>query len=147
MTPPTSTTDTAEQPKRFQPPMSEAAAPYWEATRSQRLDVQWCVACEAPIHFPREACPRCLGTDLVFRPASGLGTVYAVSVMPKPGNPGMAGRAPYAVALIDLDEGVRMMSNVFADDPWSVAIGDRVAVAWEALEDGRHLPVFAPVLP
>ena len=145
MTPPADATPPAEPVARFQPPISEAAEPYWAATREQRLDLQWCRACERAIHFPREACPRCLGTDLEFRPASGLGTVYAVSVMPKPGNPGMAGRAPYAVALVDLDEGVRLLTNIVDVDPWSVAVGQRVGVAWEALADGRHLPVFAPV--
>lgn len=139
-------TDTPDRPERFQPPISPAAEPYWDATREQRLVLQWCRACERPIHFPREVCLGCLGTDLEFRPAAGTGTVYAVSVMPKPGNPGMAGRAPYAVALVDLDEGARLLTNIVTDDPFGVAVGDRVAVAWEALADGRHLPVFAPVV-
>ena len=71
-------------------------------------------------------------------------TVYACSVMPAPGNAGMAGRAPYAVALVDLPEGVRMLGNVVADDPDSVAVGDAVHVAWEPLADGRHLPIWVP---
>ncbi len=129
-------------PERFSPPVSPAAEPFWAATREQRLVLQWCAACERPIHFPREACPRCLGTELAFRPASGLGTVYAVSVMPKPANPTMAGRTPYAVALVDLDEGVRLLTNVVAGDPDSVRVGQRVQVAWEPLADGRHLAVF-----
>ena len=86
---------------RLQPPVSFAARPFWEATRECRLVVQWCRSCERPIHFPREACPSCLGTDLEFRPSTGLGTVYACSTMPGPGNPGMAGRTPYVVALVD----------------------------------------------
>ena len=131
---------------RFLPPESPSGAGFWEATRHQRLDLQWCVACEQAIHFPREACPRCLGTDLVYRPASGLGHVYAISVMPKPGHPGMAGRTPYAVALVDLDEGVRMLTNIVTETPDEIAVGTRVVVAWEPLADGRHLPVFAPVV-
>jgi uncharacterized OB-fold protein len=54
----------------------------------------------------------------------------------------MAGREPYVVALIELDEGVRLMSTVVDVDPWSVAVGDRVALAWEPLTDGRSLYVF-----
>ena len=131
-------------PERMQPPESPAAAPFWDATRERRLVVQWCRSCERAIHFPREACPTCLGTDLEFRPAAGTGTVYACSVMPAPGNAGMAGRAPYAVALVDLPEGVRMLGNVVADDPDSVAVGDAVHVAWEPLADGRHLPIWVP---
>ena len=134
----------AEAGERFRPPISPASEPFWAATREPRLLVQWCVPCERPIHFPREACPSCLGTDLEFRTASGRATVYAVSVMAKPANPSMAGRGPYSVALVELDEGVRMLTNVITSDPDSVSIGDSVTVAWEPLSDGRHLPVFVP---
>lgn len=129
-------------PDRVPPPVSDAAAPFWDATRVPRLDLQWCRACDRAIHFPREACPACLGTDLEFRVASGHGTVYAVSIMPKPGNGGMADRAPYPVALVDLDEGVRMLTNLVGDGALDAVVGDRVAVAFEPLPDGRHLPVF-----
>ena len=129
-------------PERIQPPISPAAEPFWEATRERRLVVQWCTACERPIHFPREACPACLGTELEFRAAAGTGTVYALSVMPVPGNAGMAGRAPYAVALVGLDEGVRLLTNIAGDGEAEVQVGQRVRVAWEPLADGRHLPVF-----
>ncbi len=129
-------------PERFSPPVSPAAEGFWEATRERRLVLQWCTACERPIHFPREMCPTCLGTALESRPASGTGAVYAVSVMPKPANPSMAERAPYAVALVELAEGVRLLANVVGADPWSVAVGQRVGVAWEPLADGRHLAVF-----
>ena len=71
-------------------------------------------------------------------------TANAAGVMPKPANPSMAGRGPYAVALVELQEGVRMLTNVITPDPYSVLVGDAVAVAWEPLTDGRHLPVFVP---
>jgi len=130
--------------ERFAPPETPASEPFWAATRDRRLVLQWCTACDAPIHFPREACPTCLGDALEFRDAIGVGTVYAVSVMPKPGNPTMAGRGAYAVALVDLAEGTRFYSNVIVDDPSTVSVGQSVKVAWEPLADGRHLPVFVP---
>ncbi len=130
---------------RFEPPESHEAEPFWAATRDRRLVLQWCRTCEAPIHYPREACPRCLGDELEFRPAAGCGIVYAVSVMPKPANPLMTGREPYAVALVDLDEGVRMMSNIVGVEPGSVDVGMEVRVTWERLSDGRHLPLFEPL--
>jgi uncharacterized OB-fold protein len=128
--------------ERFRPPTSPASEPYWEATRERRLVLQWCRPCDRAIFFPREACPSCLGTDLEYRPASGQGTVHALSTQPSPANPTMAGREPYVVALVDLDEGVRMMTNLVGADAGSFAVGDRVQVAWEPLTDGRHLPVF-----
>lgn len=130
---------------RFEPPVSDAAAPFWAATRDRRLVLQWCSACDRPIHYPRDACPQCLTDDLEFRPASGRGTVYAISVMPKAGNPLMAERVPYAVVLVDLDEGARFFSNLVADDPTAVPVGTPVEVTWEPLSDGRHLPLFTPV--
>ncbi len=133
--------------ERFRPPTSPASEPFWEATREPRFVIQWCVPCDRPIHFPREACPGCLGTDLDFRAASGRAVVYAVSVMAKPANPTMDGRGPYVVALVELAEGVRMLTNVITPDPYSVVVGDAVTVAWEPLTDGRHLPVFVPVAP
>jgi uncharacterized OB-fold protein len=129
---------------RFPPPASEAAAPFWEATREQRLVLQWCTACEAPVFYPRDVCPACLGSELEWRPASGRGAVYAVTVEHRPQNPALAAQAPYAVALLQLDEGVRLLTNLVGAAPDSFAVDDPVAVAWEPLPDGRHLPLFAP---
>lgn len=132
----------ADAGERFQPPMSPAAEPFWEATRTCHLVIQRCADCERAIHFPREACPTCLGTDLEFRPAAGTGVIYALSEMPVPGNAGMAGRAPYLVALVDLPEGVRLLTNVLGPNASDAVVGAEVQVAWEPLADGRHLPVF-----
>ncbi|MCU1353037.1 MAG: putative nucleic-acid-binding protein containing a Zn-ribbon [Acidimicrobiales bacterium] len=137
--------DQAPARTRFEPPESPAAEPFWDATREQRLVLQWCRSCEAAIHYPRDACPTCLAGDLEFRDASGRGTIYAVSVMPKAGNPTMTERVPYAVALVDLPEGVRLLTNVVGAPPDDVTVGMVVEVTWEPLSDGRHLPLFTPV--
>jgi uncharacterized OB-fold protein len=129
---------------RLEPPISDAARPFWEATKQRRLVLQWCRACEAPVHYPREACPRCLGTEFEWREASGRGEVYSASVMHRPGNPAMADRVPYVVALVDLEEGVRLMSNVVGCAPEEVRVGLPVQVTWEPLSDGRALPLFEP---
>ena len=138
---------THETPERtrVEPPQSPAATPFWDATRDRRLVLQWCRHCDRAIHYPRDVCPSCLGDDLEFRPASGRGAVYAVSVMPKAANPTMAERVPYAVALVELPEGVRMMTNVVGVDPAAVTPGLAVQVTWEPLSDGRCLPLFEPV--
>ncbi|MDQ6698273.1 MAG: OB-fold domain-containing protein [Actinomycetota bacterium] len=147
MTAPEQDREAVVERTRFEPPESEAGRPFWAATRERRLVLQWCRSCALPIHYPRDACPRCLDDDLEFRPSSGVGTVYAVSVMPKPANPSMSGREPYAVALVDLDEGVRLMSNIVGVDPQAVRVGTPVRVRWEPLSDGRHLPQFEPITP
>ncbi len=129
---------------RFEPPESVAGAPFWAATRDRRFVLPWCVACGRPHWFPRDLCPHCLATELEWREASGRGRVYSVSVMAKAANPAMAGREPYAVALVDLAEGVRMMTNVVGIAPDEVTVGAPVTVTWERLGDGRHLPLFRP---
>ena len=130
---------------RVQPPMTEGAEPFWAATRDEQYLVQWCLDCDQPIFYPRSVCPGCLGTNLEWRPASGSGTVYAVTVEHRPQFPAMKALAPYAVALIDLTEGVRVLANVVGCPPETVAIGMTVKVAWEPLDDGRNLPQFTPV--
>lgn len=126
---------------RTVPAPSAVSEPFWDATRRRRLAMQRCDACQRLIWYPRFACPHCGGPSLAWEELSGQGVVYAVSVHHRAPIPALAERAPYAVVLVDLDEGARIMSNVFGPTP---AVGDAVAVAWEPLQDGRNLPVFEP---
>src|SRR5882762_11811651 len=128
---------------RLEPPISDIAVPFWEATRDRRLLLQWCKTCEQAIHYPREVCPTCLGDELEWRESPGQGEIYAFNVMHRPGNRGMADRVPYVIALVTLDEGVRMVTNIIGK-PESLRVGARVKVAWEELSDGRNLPQFEP---
>ena len=136
---------------RIEPEATELTDAFWDATREQRYLVQWCAACDAPIFYPREVCPSCLSAEsLEWRESNGTGIVYAISVQHRPGNPTMADRVPYAVALVEVDAGdgvrtVRVMSNVVDCEPSDVAVGMPVTMTWEELSDGRHLPLFTPV--
>ena len=131
-------------PTRIEPPPSELTAPFWDATRDRKLLVQWCTTCEQPIFYPREVCPQCLGTDLEWQASAGTGVVYAVSIQHRPATPVMSGRVPYVVALVDLDDGIRLMSNLVDCEPGEVAAGTSVELCWEPMSDGRHLPQFRP---
>lgn len=130
---------------RLEPKASELTQPFWEATRDNQLMVQWCQKCDAGIYYPRWACPSCLGDDLTWRAASGKGTLYSFNVGSASANPMMADMAPYSVALVDLDEGVRMVSTVVGCDPDDLKVGMALQVDWEPLSDGRNLPVWRPV--
>ncbi|MEE2851840.1 MAG: OB-fold domain-containing protein [Actinomycetota bacterium] len=121
------------------PPPSPASAPFWDATRRRELTVQRCESCSRLVWYPRFVCPHCGGSSLQWEKLSGDGVVYAVSVHHRAALPALADKVPYSVVLVDLDEGVRMMSNVFGPPP---TVGDRVTVAWVPLEDGRNLAVF-----
>lgn len=121
------------------PEPSAVSAPFWAATQRRQLMMQRCEACDRFVWYPRFVCPRCGGLSLRWEELSGQGVVYAVSVHHRPALPALADKVPYAVVLVDLDEGARMMSNVFGPAP---AVGDAVAVAWVPLQDGRNLPIF-----
>jgi uncharacterized OB-fold protein len=125
---------------------SAVSQPFWDATRHRELIVQWCGRCEHAIYYPRVLCPGCGSTELGWRTCTGLGTVYANATHGGAGSAGGGGTtASYCVALIDVDEGFRMLSNVVGSDPDDVRVGQRVEVCWEPLPDGRALALFRPL--
>ena len=128
--------------------MGAESGPFWEATREGTLVMQWCTACERAVFYPRSFCPHCPAGrgELEWRTASGRATVYAAAVETRPEAAGAAfsGGEPYCVALVDLDEGVRMMTNIVGCPPEEVHSGMAVEVTWEPLTDGRQLPLFRP---
>lgn len=131
-------------PPRPVPEASAYGAPFWAAAHDHRLVLQHCPRCDRLQHFPRPWCTECLNDALDYVEASGLGTVYACTVVRRNPNPSFAARVPYVLALIDLDEGVRLMSNVVDCDPESVHIGQRVRVCFEAVDDIHSVPLFTP---
>lgn len=135
-------------PLRFEPPVGVEGEAFWEATREGRLLVQWCTSCDCGVFYPRVFCPHCAtGADtLEWRTASGRATVYAAVVehRPETAGAGFSGGQPYCVALVDLEEGVRMLTNVVGCAPDDVRCGMPVTVTWEPLSDGRRLPLFEP---
>jgi uncharacterized OB-fold protein len=131
----------------FRPQPTDATGPYWAGTRDRRLLLQWCDDCGGWVHHPREACPRCLGTNLSWRESAGTGAVHAVSVHHRPFEAMSAQDCPYAVAFVDLDDGVRFLANLVDAAPPSFAVGDRVELTWRPDADGYHLPAFRPAHP
>jgi uncharacterized protein len=137
---------------RMEPPVGAESGPFWEATREGVLLVQWCTSCDRGIFYPRAFCPYCPtsgsagGSALEWRTASGRATVRAATIEYKPAATGstFSNGQPYVVALVDLDEGVRMMTNIVGCPPEDVRIGMAVTVIWEPLSDGRQLPLFTP---
>ena len=130
--------------KLMEPPQSDHGTPFWDATRDERLLIPYSAATGEPFWYPREVAPDTLEPDIEWREASGDGVVYAVSVQHRPGPGRDPDDGPYAVALIDLAEGVRIMSNVIGCEPDQVAVAMAVRVAWHELSDGRKLPMFTP---
>lgn len=127
------------------PPTSELTAPYWDAARRGELVVQRCEACEARPFPPRARCPRCGAGALAWAPVSGRGTVYSYTVARRAPHPVFAGQLPLVVAIVELAEGPRLVTNVVGCDPAEVTVGMAVEVAFEPIDDSEmSLPVFTP---
>jgi len=132
------------EPRLIEPPVTEASAPFWDATREQRFVLPWSTATGKPVWYPREVDPAAPDQPFDWREASGEGVVYAASVHHKTGPGRDPDDGPYVVALVELPEGVRMMTNIVGCPPDEVTVGMPVRLVWHPLSDGRHLPMFAP---
>ena len=131
---------------RLIPPSSELTQPYWDAARRGELLVQQCGECDQRPFPPRAHCPDCGSVDLQWRPVSGRGTVYTFTIARRPPHPVFADHCPMAIAVVELEEGPRMISNILGCDPAAVEIGMAVEVSFEELDDSDvALPVFVPV--
>lgn len=126
------------------PMIGQDSAYFWQGTLAGELRIQSCNACQALRHPPGPACPDCGALDRGHVVASGVGTVFSYVVHRHPPVPGK--ELPILLALIDLDEGVRMVGEV-ADLPEDeLAIGLRLRVGFRPLEDsGTDEPVALPI--
>jgi uncharacterized OB-fold protein len=126
----------------FPTPTPDAdSAPYWEALREHRVLFQRCGACGNSQLYFRALCRSCWSRDLHEVQAAGTGTVHSFTICHSVGNAALAAELPYALALVDLDEGPRVMTRIAAE-PESVRIGDRVTATYRDLDDESSLLYF-----
>ncbi|HZJ46774.1 MAG TPA: Zn-ribbon domain-containing OB-fold protein [Pyrinomonadaceae bacterium] len=118
---------------------------YWQAAHRHQLLLQRCSSCRKFRFYPRSHCPYCSSELFEWQPASGRGTVYSFTVIHRSPSSSFRDKVPYVLALIDLQEGVRMMTNVIECEPDAVEIGMPVEVAFEDLNESISLPQFRPV--
>ncbi|MDQ1046919.1 bifunctional MaoC family dehydratase N-terminal/OB-fold nucleic acid binding domain-containing protein [Streptomyces sp. V4I2] len=129
-----------EKPPRPRPVVNRDNAGFWEGVRQHRLLIQRCTGCGTLRHPWLPGCTTCGCPDWDTIEASGEGTVYSYVVPHHPPFP--AFEPPYAVALIELAEGVRMISNVVGVPYDKVRIGQSVLLEFQAYDDDLVLPVF-----
>ena len=128
------------------PRPTEASRPYWEACRNHELWLQRCASCGA-YRFPAGfMCPDCSSLDLAWQRVSGRGKIYTYTVVHRAPHPALAGEAPYAVALIELDEGPCLMSNIVGCPSDDVRIDMAVEVVFRDMTPSVTLPLFRPVV-
>lgn len=128
--------------RRPRPAISDDTRFFWDGVDRRELLVQKCVSCGEFRHPPRPMCGRCRSLEWEAQRVSGNGTVYSYVVHHHPPVPGFD--PPFVVALIALDEGVRMVSNLVGVAPSEVEIGMPVRVSFRQVDEELTLPLFEP---
>ncbi len=115
---------------------------YWEGARENRLMIRKCNGCGKTHFLPRYLCPDCWSEDLAWIEACGRGTVHSFTVIRRAPTPAFTGKVPYVVALIDLEEGPRMMANIVDEHALDTRIGDKVEAVFEERQEGAKIVQF-----
>ena len=134
----------AEKYSKPLPRIDEESKGYWEACQRRELVIQRCGACGVLRHYPRALCPQCLSDAVEWVRCSGRGTVYTFTVTHQNQAPGFRDALPYVLAYVELDEGVRLLTNIVECAPEAVRIGMAVEVVFEDATPAVTLPKFRP---
>lgn len=130
----------ASKPPVIRPMVGQDSQFFWDGTAAGELRVQRCNACGVLRHPPGPACPDCGALDRGHVVAAGTGTVFSFVVHRHPPVPGK--KLPIVIALIDLDEGVRMVGEVVDVDDDEIEIGMQLRVDFNRVDDELTLPVW-----
>jgi uncharacterized protein len=138
-------TEEAPMPGGPAPTPSPETEPFWAAAREERLAIQRCNNCGRYYFYPRSFCRYCASTDVAWHDVSGRGTLvsYVINYRPLP----PADPTPQVIALVELEEGPRMLTNIVIDDPTpeKLPLDARVTVEFEPRGSDAKVPVFRPV--
>ncbi|MCP1845418.1 putative OB-fold protein [Bradyrhizobium sp. USDA 4524] len=115
---------------------------FWRGLRQGKLLLQHCRRCRNVQYYQQTTCRECGGDELVHRPATGRGKVHSFSVVYRAPGPAFKADVPYAVLLVELDEGPRMISTLTGSDPADVTFDMEVELAFDQVSDDITLPRF-----
>ena len=124
------------------PAMTNDSRAFWFNCSRNRLVLQRCSACATTQYYPRNICTNCGSADIEWVDSAGMGTVYSYTVVHRAPSAAFSPYAPYVLAIIQLSEGPRMMSNIIDCDPGDVRIGSEVDVDFENRAEDVAVPVF-----
>jgi uncharacterized OB-fold protein len=127
---------------RPSPILTEDNRLFWQAAAEGRLVAQRCQGCGRLHHPPRPMCPACHSLEFDLAELSGTGQVYSYALLHHPRSPSFT--YPLVTALVDLDEGIRMVTNLVGVEPGAVRIGMAVRVTFVPTERDMSVPVFTP---
>ncbi len=132
-------------PKRPLPVPPPESLPFWQAAHQRRLTFPRCDACGKSWFPPANLCPHCLSDGFHWEEACGRGKVFSFVVVHRVYHGYFANKVPYTVAVVELDEGPRILSNIVGVDPQKVHCNMAVQVAFDEAGPDMTLPLFAPV--
>lgn len=133
--------DTADKPR---PALRGEERRFFAAAAEGRLVIQRCPVCGRSVFYPRTLCPHCHRGTPAWIDASGQATLYSFSVLHRAGHPGFGADVPYIVAIVDLQEGVRMMANIVNVAPDEIELGMPLMVTFERRTADFVIPQFEP---
>jgi hypothetical protein len=127
-------------------PMTPEAKPYWDGAREGKLMVPRCQACRKAFMYPRVLCPHCGSRDITWIQASGRGRLYSFEIAHQILNKAFKVKTPVVLAMVELEEGPRLLTNLVnvAPDPKAIRCDMPVEVVFEKLTDQVSLPMFQP---
>jgi uncharacterized OB-fold protein len=129
---------------RALPAPDNASRHYWKSAAEGRLVVQRCTSCGAYQFYPRALCATCAG-ETEWVNASGRGTLYTYTIIRQNRSEAFAALSPYAVGIVELEEGVRMMTNIVDCDVEQLQVGMALEVLLLKASDDVGLPFWRPV--
>lgn len=130
-------------------PMTPEAKPYWDGLKDGKLMLPRCGDCGHTFFYPRVLCPRCQSRSIQWIRASGKGRLHAFGIAHQAFNRAFKVPAPYVLAMIELEEGPRMNSNLInvTPDPTAVRCDMPVEVVFHRMTDEVTIPLFQPARP
>lgn len=126
------------------PKPDDLTTPYWEGAKRGQLLIQRCRRCRTLWHPPMPVCPDCRTGDYQWISVSGRGNVFSFTIVHHAAHVAVKARTPYLVALVALDEGVRLVANILNCPMEQVTIGMAVQVTFQEIAPGVILPQFEP---
>lgn len=116
--------------------------PFWDGCREGKFLIRHCNACGRDHFYPRPFCPTCWSDDVAWKEASGRGTLYTYSIVHVNDLPPFAERVPYVAAVVELDEGPRVMTNIEGLAFEDLCVDMPVVVDFKAISDDITIPLF-----
>jgi uncharacterized OB-fold protein len=125
------------------PQPTQLSQPHWDGCREGSLKVQQCRQCDTCVFIPQPRCTHCQSADLIWIDCTGRGKIYSYTIVHRAPRPQF--ETPYVVAIIELDEGWHMLSNVIDCAVEDVEVDMPVRVEFRKMTDEITLPYFVPV--